>query len=183
MVGGFETAECKGGRSGVWLRQAVPEEPTSWKTTKKRPFTIVGNLDWSDYRVSSDVLLEQAGSVDLIGRLTGMSGADVPNSYVLRVANTGDWSLLKTVNIDGEKDKKLKDETVLAQGKVSALGVNSWHNLRLTFQGSTITAEIDHVAVKTIADASYAKGMAGIGTVSYVLAEFDNFKVEPVSAK
>jgi hypothetical protein len=183
MVGGFETAECKGGRAGVCLRQVVPEEPTSWKTTAKHPFTIVGNLDWSDYRVSSDVLLEQAGSVGLLGRLTGMSGADVPNSYVLRVTGTGEWSLLKTANNDGDKDKKLQDETVLAQGKVSALGVNSWHTLALTFRGNTITAEIDHAIVKTIADASYGKGMVGIGTAPFALAEFDNFKVEPVAAK
>jgi hypothetical protein len=142
----------------------------------------VGNLDWPDYRVSSDVLLEQAGSVDLIGRLTGMSGPDVPDSYLLRVTDTGDWFLLKTANKDEDKNKQMKEETVLAQGKVSALGVNRWHNLALSFQGQTITAEIDHITVKTVADASYGKGMVGLGTVSYALAEFDNFKVEPVAA-
>jgi len=182
MVGGFETSECKGGRAGICLRQVVAEEPTSWKITHRNPFTMMGNLDWSDYRVSSDVLLEQTGYVDLFGRLTGMSGADVPNSYVLRVADTGDWALLKTVNNDGNNEKNLPDEIVLSQGKVSALGVNSWHTLALTFQGNNISAEIDHVAVSTIADVSYAKGMVGIGTVAFALAEFDNFKVVPVAA-
>ena len=96
MYGGFETARCAAGRKGVCLAQVVPAEPTAWKRTSNRPFTEIGDLDWSDYRVSSDVLLEQAGSVDLIGRITGMSGDDTPNSYVLRVSDTGAWSVLKT---------------------------------------------------------------------------------------
>jgi hypothetical protein len=183
IYGGFETANCVGGRAGICLRQVVPEEPTSWKKMSNRPFTIVGNLDWSDYRVSSDVLLEQAGSVDLIGRITGMSGPDVPNSYVLRVADTGDWSLLKTTDKGDDKKKEIQDETVLAQGKVNALGVNRWHNLALTFRGETISAEIDHVTVKGVIDPSYGKGMVGIGSVAYAIAEFDNFEVEPLAGK
>ena len=183
MYGGFETARCGGGRSGICLRQVVPEEPTSWKKTANRPFTIVGNLDWRDYRVSVDAMLEQAGSVDLIGRITGMSDADVPNSYVLRVSDTGDWSLLRTMDTHGDKQKDSLAETVLAQGKVGALGVNNWHNLALTFQGETITAEIDHAVVKVVADPTYATGMVGLGTVAYARSEFDNFKVESAAPK
>jgi O-glycosyl hydrolase len=180
MYGGFETASCAGGRTGICVRQVVPEEPTSWKKTSGRPFTIVGNLDWQDYRVSSDLLLEQPGSVDLIGRLTGMSDPDVPNSYVLRVADTGEWKLLKTADTRDEKLKDQKEETVLAEGKANAIGLNRWHNLALTFQGSTITAQIDRVTVKTISDSSFGKGMAGFGTLGYIGAEFDNFQVAPV---
>jgi hypothetical protein len=183
MYGGFETARCGGGRSGICLRQVVPEEPTSWKKTANRPFTIVGNLDWRDYRVSVDAMLEQAGSVDLIGRITGMSDADVPNSYVLRVSDTGDWSLLRTMDTHGDKQKDSLAETVLAQGKVGALGVNNWHNLALTFQGETITAEIDHAVVKVVSDPTYATGMVGLGTVAYARSEFDNFKVESAAPK
>jgi hypothetical protein len=159
----------------------VPEEPTAWKKTANRPFTMVGNLDWQDYRLSSDILLEQPGSADLIGRLSGMSGMDVPNSYVLRVADTGDWSFLKTTDKGSNKEDVKEEEAVLAQGKVSALGVNRWHNLALAFQGETITAQIDRVTVKAISDPSFAKGMVGLGTVGYARAEFDNFKVEPVA--
>jgi len=181
MVGGFETADCAGGRAGICLRQVVPEEPISWKRTAGRPFTMVGNLDWTDYRVSSDVLLQQAGSVDLIGRLSGMSGMDVPNSYQLRVADTGEWFLLKTMDKNQRKEDVKEEEAVLAQGRVSALGLNRWHNLALTFQGDNISAEIDRVTVQTIKDPSFAKGMVGLGTAGYVDAEFDNFMVEAVT--
>jgi len=179
MVGGFETAPCGGGRAGMCLRQVVPEEPTSWKRTAKRPFTMVGDLEWKDYRVSMDVLLEQPGSVDLIGRLTGMSGWDVPNSYVLRVADSGQWFLVKsTIKEKPEEDVK-EEEMVLAQGQVSALGINRWHHLALVFKGESITAQIDGATVKTIDDGSFARGMVGLGTVAYVPAEFDHFGVEP----
>jgi len=172
MYGAFETSRCAGAREGICLRQVVPSEPISWKKTGNRPFTIIGDLDWSDYRVSSDVLLEQPGAVDLIGRLTGMSDADTPDSYVLRVSDSGSWSVLKT----GAK----QEEAVLASGKVSPLGVGVWHGVSLEFRGGSLVAEIDGVTVQTVSDSSYPKGMAGLGVVGYSLAQFDNFKVDPL---
>ena len=155
-------------------------EPEHMKRTANRPFTMVGNLDWQDYRVSTDVLLEQPGSADLIGRLSGMSGMDVPNAYVLRVADSGDWSLRKTTDKGSEKEDITQEEAVLAQGKVTALGIHRWHTLALTFQGARIAAQIDGVTVETISDVSFAKGMVGLGTVAYAHAEFDHFKVQPI---
>jgi len=172
MYGAFETSRCAAGRKGRCLSQVVPAEPTAWKRTSNRPFTIVGDLDWSDYRVSSDILLEQPGAVDLIGRITGMSGPDVPNSYVLRVSDTGAWSVLKT--------NTRQADAVLASGQANPLGVGAWHALSLEFQGGALTARIDGVASPVVADSSYSKGMAGLGVVGYALAQFDNFKVQPL---
>jgi hypothetical protein len=100
---------------------------------------------------------------------------------VLRVADTGEWLLLKTTDKNQRKEDVKEEEEVLAQGKVSALGLNSWHNIALTFQGDSIAAEIDRVTVQTIKDSSFSKGMVGLGTAGYVDAEFDNFKVEAVT--
>jgi len=172
MYGAFETSRCAGGRKGMCLSQVTPAEPTAWKKTSNRPFTIIGDLDWSDYRVSSDILLEQPGAVDLIGRLTGMSDADMPDSYVLRVSDAGSWSVLKT--------SMKQAEAVLASGKVSPLGVGTWHELSLEFRVGTLTARIDRVKLQTVSDSSYPKGMAGLGVVGYALAQFDNFKVHPL---
>jgi hypothetical protein len=173
MYGAFETSRCAAARPGTCLRQVVSAEPTSWKKTANRPFTILGDLDWSDYRVSTDVLLEQPGSVDLIGRLTGMSGADTPDSYVLRVSDSGSWSVLKT----GTK----QPETVLASGAVTPLDVGVWHTVALEFQGASLVARIDGAAVQTVSDSSYSKGMTGLGVAGYSIAQFDNFKVDKVA--
>jgi O-glycosyl hydrolase len=178
MYGGFETSSCAGGRKGGCLSQVVPAEPTAWKRTSNRPFTILGDLEWSNYRVSSDVLLEQPGAVDLIGRMTGMSGEDTPNSYVLRVSDTGSWSILKTST---KRNGGKPDEAELASGKASPLGVGAWHAMSLEFQGGSLIAKIDGAALPAVSDATYAKGMAGLGVVGYALAQFDNFKVEPLT--
>ena len=169
MYGAFETSNCAG-RKGICLSQLVPAEPIAWKKTSNRPFTIVGDLDWSDYRASIDILLEQPGAVDLIGRLSGMSGADTPNSYVLRVADSGSWSILKT--------STTQPEAVLASGKVHPLGVGAWHAVSLEFHGASITARLDGGTLRTVSDSSYSQGMAGLGAVAYALAQFDNFKVD-----
>jgi hypothetical protein len=87
--------------------------------------------------------------------------------------------LLKTIDTRDDKQKDKKEETTLAEGRVLSLGIHRWHNLALTFQGETITAQIDRVTVKVVSDASFAKGMAGLGTVGYARAEFDNFEVGP----
>jgi O-glycosyl hydrolase len=185
MYGAFETAPCDGGRSGICLSQLVPLAPIAWKGSDNRPFTILGNLDWTDYTVSTDVLFEQPGSADLIGRLTGMSGSDIPNSYVLRVADTGAWSLRRTSTTQDKRTRQ--GDTVLAAGSVSPLGVKQWHRLSLSFNGSQITPQIDGNPVtiygkpiNAVTDATYAKGMVGLGTLNYALVQFDNFQITPI---
>jgi hypothetical protein len=185
MYGAFETAPCDGERSGICLSQLVPREPIAWKRTDGRPFTILGNLDWTNYTVSTDVLFEQPGSADLIGRLTGMSGADIPNSYVLRVADTGAWSMRRTST---EQDKRTRQsDLVLAAGSISPLGVKQWHRLSLAFNGSSIVPQIDGKPVtiygkpiNAVTDATYAKGMVGLGAPNYSLIQFDNFQITPI---
>ena len=184
MYGAFETTPCDGGRTGVCLSQLVPKEPIYWKRTDNRPLTILGNLDWTDYTVSTDVLFEQHGSVDLIGRLTGMSGSDIPNSYVLRVADTGAWSLRRTST---HQDKRTRQsDTVLAAGMIDPLGVKQWHRVSLAFNGSSIVPQIDGKPVTIygkpmngVTDATYAKGMVGLGALNYGLVQFDNFQIAP----
>jgi hypothetical protein len=73
------------------------------------------------------------------------------------------------------------DEVELAAGKVSPLGVGAWHGLSLEFQGGSLTARIDGVALPAVSDSSYSKGMAGLGVVVYALAQFDNFKVDALT--
>ena len=184
MYGAFETAPCDGGRSGTCLSQLVPREPIAWKRTDNRPFTILGNLDWPDYTVFTDVLFEQPGSADLIGRLTGMSGSDIPNSYVLRVADTGAWSLRRTSTAQDKLTRQ--SDLVLAAGTIDPLGVKQWHRISLSFNGSQITPQIDGKPVtiygkpmNAVTDATYAKGMVGLGALNYGLVQFDNFQIAP----
>jgi hypothetical protein len=179
MYGAFETAPCGGGRTGGCLRQMVTAEPTFWKKTNQRPFSIVGNLDWTNYRVSTDFLLEQPGAVDLLGRLTGMNDPDVPNAYVLRVTEKGEWSVIFTSS-SRDASVELDRPVVLWLGHVPALGLNTWHTMSMEFNDHKITILIDRKLLTVLGDNSYARGMVGVGTLGYIHAQFDNFEVEPL---
>jgi len=172
MYGSFEIAPCLGGRAGFCLSQTTPQAPLGWKWTENRPFTMLGDLGWKDYRVACDVLMENPGAVDLLARLSWISSPDGTNAYVLRVTDTGKWSLIRS---SGNKK-----EVILLSGAVAPLGTNTWTRLGLVCQGSSITAEIGGHAVGTISDDTYKAGMVGLGTDDYLQAQFGKFQVEPV---
>jgi hypothetical protein len=90
LGGTFATAPCRG-RDGRCLRALVDQQPVRWNNTANHPLSIVGDpADWHDYQVSVDAMLEQAGSLDLGGRVTnGTSG------YHLKLTSDGNWTLAK----------------------------------------------------------------------------------------
>ena len=168
LNGAFETATCGGGRSGLCYRQVINAAPISW-TTSPGPTSVVGDPHWTNYQVSIDALLEQAGSIDLVGRMnlnthaqTGMQG------YHLRVSNSGAWSLFRQVAAG--------TNTTLASGSVS-FPLNSWHNLALNMQGSNIQAYYDNTLLASVTDSTYSAGQATIQMGGWQLGQFDNFAV------
>jgi hypothetical protein len=172
--GAFEVTACGAGRAGRCVRQMTPRAPITWDTLSD-PYALLGDVGWSNYRVASDILLEQAGYAEIIGRATiqhsfGPAGLD---AYYLRVSNTGAWSLFRNdVN---------NAMTTVRSGTVPALGTNSWHTLALTFSGSTITAVIDATTVATVTDTAWSVGQVGIGTSQGETAQFDNLSVTAVA--
>ena len=174
LYGSFELAACEGNRTGSCLEQTTPREPISWKPTGHRPFTIMGNLKWTDYRVSCDVLMKAPGAVDLMARLGWISTSDTPNAYLLRVWNSGVWSLIKSAGNGGE--------STLLSGSGAPLETGTWHRLGLLCLGSTVAAEIDGTTVGTTSDAAFRMGMIGLGTKDYLRAQFGALRIEPVSS-
>ncbi|WP_158715499.1 RICIN domain-containing protein [Streptomyces sp. NRRL S-481] len=78
--------------------------------------------------------------------------------------------------------------TTLKSGTTAALGINRWHSVALTMQGSTVTAKVDGTVLGSVTDSTYAHGRAGLGTVDSVDAravsgyrtqQFDAFLVAP----
>src|SRR6185437_7522109 len=94
MQGAFEVEPCAGGRTGQCVQQQAPVQPIEW-TGNASPFTIGGGLGWTNYTVSADALIRQAGAVQLIGRAGSAVGYYPPaaNEYYLQLSNTGAWSL------------------------------------------------------------------------------------------
>jgi hypothetical protein len=151
-----------------------PRAPITWDGLSD-PYALLGDVGWSNYSVSSDVLLEQAGYVEIIGR-AGTQHAFGPaglNAYYLRLSNTGAWSVFRNdVN---------NTNTVLRSGTVAAPGTGAWHKLTLTFSGTTITAGIDATTVATITDSVWSVGQIGIGASQGETAQFDNLSIVAVA--
>ncbi|WP_053851543.1 ricin-type beta-trefoil lectin domain protein [Streptomyces sp. NRRL B-24085] len=172
--GAFEVVGCAGGRSGKCVRQMSPQKPITWDTLTD-PHALLGDVGWGNYTVSSDVLLEQSGYVELIGR-AGSHDYDRTggqNAYRLRVSDTGAWSILNS-NTNGTV-------STLARGRTAALGTNRWHSLALTFSGTTITAVVDGATVGSVNDGTWAAGQIGYGTSQGETAQFDNLSITPGS--
>ncbi|WP_426505211.1 RICIN domain-containing protein [Dactylosporangium sp. McL0621] len=171
MQGAFEIAQCGGTKC---VRQMSPRAPITWDDLSD-PYALLGDLGWSNYKVSTDVLLEQAGYVEVIGR-AGTQHAFGPaglNAYYLRLSNTGAWTLLRNdVN---------NAMTTLRSGTVAAPGTGTWHNVALTFSGTNLTAQIDGATVATLTDSVWSTGQVGIGTSQGETAQFDNLSVTAVA--
>ena len=170
--GTFEVAACTG-RQGKCLRQVIDQHPIAWASIAPDPFTILGNSDWTDYEVSTDVLIEKPGSATLAGRIDSANwfqdhAARWASAYILSVQHDGTWEL---------NTAKFKEPTgKLASGKVS-FALNTWHHLALAFKGTAIRVSIDGITVANITDSSHKNGMAGIGT-GWNTAQFDNFSIK-----
>ncbi|HEX4725803.1 MAG TPA: ricin-type beta-trefoil lectin domain protein [Pseudonocardiaceae bacterium] len=171
MQGAFEVQPCAAGRAGRCVQQMAPVKPVEWQDDSDA-FALAGDTTWANYTVSSDVDLEQAGTVELFGRANSQSRPQShQNAYLLRVSNTGAWSILRSDTTG--------THTTLASGTRPALGTNAWHTIALTMQGSTITGTIDGTTVGTATDSLFQTGQVGIGVVGYQTDQFDNLSVTP----
>lgn len=170
--GAFEIASCGGGRSGKCVRQMSPQKPITWDALSD-PHALLGDVSWSNYTITSDVLLEQSGYAELIGRAGAQDYTSTGqlNAYHLRVSDNGNWSILSS-HTNG-------NVSTLAHGTTTALGTGKWHSLSLAFSGNTITASIDGSTVGSASDYSFAGGQVGYATSQGETAQFDNLSITP----
>lgn len=174
--GSFEVVACGGGRTGQCVRQMSEQTPIFWTSGHAEPFALLGDVTWRNYTVSSDVMLEKAGYVQLVGRATTYNheGPQNLNAYYLLVADNGAWSI-RSNNTSG-------NQRTLASGTTAALGTGRWHTLSLTLNGSTLTAAIDGSTVGTVSDSAWVAGQIGYATGQGVTAQFDNLSVTPLGS-
>lgn len=173
MQGSFEARPCADGRTGQCVQQVAPVKPIEWQDDSDA-FSLIGDPTWSNYTVTADVDLRQAGTAELIGRAnTQARPQSHQNLYEFRVADTGAWSIVKSYSSG--------TTTTLAGGTTTALGTGTWHKLGLTFQDAQITATVDGHAAGSVTDGSFPAGQVGIGVAGYQTDQFDNLSVTPGS--
>jgi O-glycosyl hydrolase len=174
MQGAYEVRACTAGRGGNCLQQVAPVQPINWQDDSDA-YGLVGDPSWSNYTVSTDVDMQQAGTVTLLGRANTQNRPQSHQAaYQLRINDTGNWSIAK--NSTGGV------LTTLTSGSHAAPGLNSWHTIALAFSGNQITASLDGTTLGSVTDTSYTTGQAGFGVVGYQTDQFDNLRVTPNGA-
>jgi len=160
ICGGFEIAARPDG-PGKCLRQVIDKKAQSW-APEWSPYTILGDPQWSDYEVSADVYLDQGGWAGVMGRVnnTGSGYGCNPKGYYLRLGGDGKCSLCAANQTRNAPPAGRE----LAAGQVDEMGTNRWHNLKLQFSGTNLTAFVDNKQVMTAGDETYTNGMAGLVT-------------------
>ncbi len=193
-------------KKGKCLRQVLPERPISW-APEYIPYTVLGDGKWQDYEVSVDVYLNPGDSAGVMGRINnvGPGFRSVPKGYYLILGENGQCQLVlirglkrnpKKLEGDIEQQALIKagkagddsegGEKPLASVQLPNIGPNQWHNLKLRFQGTTISGFVDNQPVLSATDNVYARGMAGLtaGAVKRKLSTpyFDNLLIKAADA-
>jgi galactosylceramidase len=177
ICGVFEIADRPGEGGGKCLRQAVTQKSQSWAPEWK-PYTILGDVNWTDYEISADVLTPDGGWAGVMGRIgaTGNGWDGNPNGYYARLYPDGGVALYAAnQRLKGSREREL------AVGHVEKWQWNRWHNLKLRFEGKTVRVLVDDVEVLKVDDDTFAKGNAGLvaageGNARHAVL-FDNLRI------
>ncbi len=193
----FEISEAGGGRKGKSLRQVVTEAPVMWHDQPlKQPVTEVGDMEWTNYKVQVDVLLENAGKVLLSGRFDGKkenSGNYGLEGYWLSLDDHGRWTLLRKDAPANFNDKRDRGEFIqLSSGTIPNSTLNQWITICLEFDSNVIKAFVGQIKVAEVTDNTYKNGNVALGTINqdskdffttsgaWSNAQFDNLTVTPI---
>lgn len=172
--GAYEVVKAGYGRKGKALKQVVSDSPIVWTYGHTAYLlgtaSIIGDKNWNDYSVSSDILMEEPGYARVMGRVSRVTLDGQINGYQLYLYDDGRWKL-----------KYSTTDAAIDSGSITA-GLKVWHSLKLTFKDTLITAFIDKKKVSEITDNRFPSGMAGIGN-DYNKGLYDNFEIDPLPGR
>jgi len=179
ICGVFELSD-RPDKAGQCLRQVVEHKAQSWAPEWK-PYTVLGDAQWTDYEISADIYFDNSGWAGVMGHInaTGNGWDGDPNGYYARLDADGHCSLWAAdQNLKGSRDREL------ISGKIEGWNATGWHNLMLRFEGTKITLLVDQATILSTDDKSFARGMAGLITGGEGLerntALFDNLVINHV---
>lgn len=181
-------------QKGKVLRQLVSNAPVMWHDRPlKQPLTEIGDVDWRNYKVEVDLMLENDGKALIGGRFDGKkenNGNYLLEGYWLSIDHKGQWQLMRKDSPINKNDKKDNGVFVtLSSGKINNFGLNRWVSLCLEFNEDVIQAYIGNNKVAEVTDRVYKNGNVVLGTVdasgtdmfsktdTWCNAQFDHLKV------
>lgn len=182
LNGAFEITDAGGGRKGKCLQQQVTQAPIPWLNKPMEPFTIMGDPQWKNYKVSVDVLIGKFGYAELLGRINQqpMNWRYVSaRGYHLKVQSSGRWEFY--YQCPDPKDSAVNMPPVskmLASGSLKFTG-DKWHTLSLSFNDNRIGVFIDKKQLALVNDDQSKGGQIGLHVGSWRKVQFDNLLIKP----
>jgi len=159
--GTFEVYYAPDGRK--CLRQIVTGSENTWD----RPVTVIGNNAWTNYDVSADVFVD-SGEVGVGGRYM-----EYRQWCGIDLSKDGNWRLHDPSGALGG--------TQLKSGTISGFNGNVWHNLRVSFNGTSIEGFVDNVKVGSATQTAKASGAACLSS-TYNRNMLDNLYIGSVGS-
>ena len=151
---------------GRVLAQVVPESEVVWIGGPRRPTTIVGDWDWTDYSVATVAMIAEGSGittdyVSVGGRVNssgiGVGGNNPDSGYFLSMYASGAWDLSR---------EQVGGPYTLANGTVAESVVGYWSTLKLEFKNQTISAYINGSMLAYVVDdnlqSAYLNGWASL---------------------
>jgi len=201
ITGSFELAECPD-RKGKCLHQTVPIPTLSW-APDWRPYTVLGDDSWQNYEIRADVYLNPGETAGLMGRINhvGSGWGIVPKGYLFELGSDGKCSLnvVRGIKEQNQPAGDAEQQALIKAGKeegeggeksletISLPGIkhNTWHTLKLRFDGISITGSVDGKQVLQTTNRLYSHGMAGLivgGGKTFSMPYFDNLILQGVNS-
>ncbi len=160
IVGVFEISP-RPDHAGTCLRQVVDQKTQSWAPEWK-PYTVLGDPNWTDYEVSCDINFDDGGWAGVMGRIssTGNGWTDNPEGYYAKLAVDGKCGIFLASG--GIKSKS--HDRALVEGVVPTWHADGWHALKLRLQGPQLTLLVDGRQILSTTDDQQSRGVAGLIT-------------------
>lgn len=173
QTGSFEIIQTSGPQGKV-MRQAVPQLPILWLRDDYAPYSVIGDVQWSDTVVSASVMIETSGAA-YVGARSGPCCNPGGLYFGVSVLSQR-WILASSQAIES---------AVLVSGALNVTA-GAWYNISLSVMGNIVNCWINQTKVVG-GDTGYiipsiTQGWAVIGTSVqannvFTTAQFDNFQV------
>lgn len=161
QAGIFEVVRRSDGKGNA-LRQIMTHSGIEWMG-EFDPYTVMGDSRWQSCEVSVDAMIEKSGYVALYGHIMQVNwNGDAPEAVWLTANEAGDWQLHA-------------GNHMLKSGRVP-YSADTWHNLRLRFNGDLVIATIDGRSIIETTEAAFPFGLVGFGS-GWNNAQFANFSI------
>jgi len=176
QAGSFECLAAPGGRSGVAMRQQVPDLPICWGGDVL-PVSMVGTDGFTDASQQVDFFFEEAvhdnATAVLAARMIGQVHA---TGTFLSIALDGSYSVFCSIS-----SMKQPSPSPLFTGKLPVtVSRNEWHTITLDVVGSKASASIDGKTLfsgSSVHSCNCPFGFAGIAVGAWEHVWFDNYKL------